>query len=152
MLDRKRYSFVEVNTQDILNQWTSTLGMNTQATPNKIGIEPVSSSSDKAAHTNESFNLGQIDPFTGKFEEDVTLYPNPTAHVLNLTFKGYTGQAVEVVIFDMQGKTILTESLGQLQSSLHSIFIGDKTVAGQYMIRIRTKGKVDVFKTFIVGK
>ena len=128
------------------------LGMNTQITPNKTtGAEPINNSSDKA-NTNESLNLGKIDPITGKFEEDVTLYPNPTADVLNLTFKGYTGQAVDIVIFDMQGKSILTEHLGQLQSNLHSIFIGDKTVAGQYMIRIRTKGKVDLFRTFTVGK
>lgn len=128
------------------------LGMNTQATPHKTtGAEPINNSSDKV-NTNESFNLGKIDPVTGKFEEDVTLYPNPTADVLNLTFKGYTGQAVDIVIFDMQGKSILTEHLGQLQSHLHSIFIGDKTVAGQYMIRIRTKGKRDVFRTFMVGK
>ena len=128
------------------------LGMNTQATPHKTtGAEPINNSSEKA-NTNESFNLGKVDPITGKFEEDVTLYPNPTTDVLNLTFKGYTGQAVDIVIFDMQGKSILTEHLGQLQRNLHSIFIGDKTVAGQYMIRIRTKGKVDVFKTFIVGK
>ena len=128
------------------------LGMNTQATLHKTtGAEPVNNSSDKV-NTNESLNLGKIDPVTGKFEEDVTLYPNPTADVLNLTFKGYTGQAVDIVIFDMQGKSILTEHLGQLQSNLHSIFIGDKTVAGQYMIRIRTKGKMDVFRTFTVGK
>ena len=128
------------------------LDINTPTTPNKTtGAEPVNSSGDKV-NTNESFNLGKVDPITGKFEEDVTLYPNPTTDVLNLTFKGYTGQAVDIVIFDMQGKAILTEHLGQLQRNLHSIFIGDKTVAGQYMIRIRTKGKVDVFKTFIVGK
>ena len=128
------------------------LGINTQATPNKTtGAEPINNSSDKA-HTNESFNLGKIDPITGKFEEDVTLYPNPTADVLNLTFKGYTGQAVDIVILDMQGKAILTEHLGQLQSNLHSIPIGNKTAVGQYMIRISTKGKKDVFKTFTVGK
>ena len=127
------------------------LGMNTQATPNKTGIEPVNNSSDKV-NTNESFDLGKIDPITGKYEEDVTLYPNPTADVLNLTFKGYTGQAVDIVIFDMQGKSILTQHLGQLQSNLHSIPIGDKTAVGQYMIRIRTKGKKDVFKTFTVGR
>ena len=127
------------------------LGMNTQATLNKTGIESVNNNSEKV-NTNESFNLGKIDPITGKFEEDVTLYPNPTADVLNLTFKGYTGQAVDIVIFDMQGKSILTEHLGQLQSNLHSIPIGNKTVAGQYMIRISTKGKNDVFKTFTVGK
>lgn len=128
------------------------LDINTPTTPHKItGAESVNNNTDKA-DANESFNFGKIDPITGKFEEDVTLYPNPTADVLNLTFKGYTGQAVDIAIFDMQGKSILTEHLGQLQSSLHSLFIGDKTVAGQYMIRISTKGKNDVFRTFTVGK
>ena len=48
------------------------LGINTQATPNKTtGVEAVNTSSEKA-NTNESFNLGKIDPITGKFEEDVT--------------------------------------------------------------------------------
>lgn len=128
------------------------LDINTPITPNKTtGAESANNSSDKV-NTNESFNLGKIDPITSKLEENVTLYPNPTADVLNLTFKGCIGQAVDIVIFDMQGKSILTEHLGQLQSSLHSIFIGDKTVTGQYMIRISTKGKKDVFKTFTVGK
>ncbi len=83
---------------------------------------------------------------------NISIFPNPTDDALNISFKGYTGQAVDLFIFDMQGKSILTQHLEKVQNTLHSIPIGEKAIAGEYMLRIKIQGKRDVLKIFTVGK
>ncbi len=82
----------------------------------------------------------------------ITLYPNPADDLLNINFKGYTGQAVDITIFDMQGKSIIKQHIDVLQTETQTLVIADKTSGGQYMILIKSKGKRDVLRQFTVGK
>lgn len=94
------------------------------------------------------------EPKTVKFSStgNVKIFPNPTDDVLNLTFKGYTDYPTDIIIYDMQGKQIWTQHIDKMQSPSLSIPIADKTVAGQYMVYIKSKGKKDVIRTFTVSK
>lgn len=82
----------------------------------------------------------------------IHLYPNPTEDVLNITLKGYMGQDVDIQIFDMQGKHLLTRHIDKLQSDVQTLVIGDKIGIGQYLVLIQSKGKRDVVRQFTVGK
>lgn len=82
----------------------------------------------------------------------IHLYPNPTEDVLNITLKGYMGQDVDIQIFDMQGKHLLTRHIDKLQSDIQTLVIGDKIGIGQYLVLIQSKGKRDVVRQFTVGK
>lgn len=82
--------------------------------------------------------------------EAVKMFPNPTDDVLNISFKGYTHAPVDISIFDMQGKPIASYKYDKLEVSHLSIPIASQTVAGSYMLLVRSKGKRDVIRTFTV--
>jgi hypothetical protein len=82
----------------------------------------------------------------------ITLYPNPADDLLNIGFKGYTGQDVDITLFDMLGKSIMTQHIEKLPTETQTLDISGKTSAGQYMILIQSKGKRDVVRQFTVGK
>jgi hypothetical protein len=82
----------------------------------------------------------------------ITLFPNPADDLLNIAFKGYLGQEVDITLFDMHGKRILIKHIEKLQSETHTLDISNQTVVGQYLILIQSQGKRDVVRPFTVGK
>ncbi|MDZ7879245.1 MAG: T9SS type A sorting domain-containing protein [Saprospiraceae bacterium] len=84
--------------------------------------------------------------------EAVTLFPNPANDILNLAFKGYTGQAIDFSISDMQGRSIMVQRIEKLQTDIYTLYLADHISAGQYTLRIQSAGKREVVKVFTVGK
>jgi Secretion system C-terminal sorting domain/PA domain len=84
--------------------------------------------------------------------QNVTIFPNPVESEINIALKGYTSQAVDFVLYDMQGKPVLTEHIGSLQTPVHTLSLQEKTPTGQYMLIVKTQGKRDVIKMVTVGK
>jgi hypothetical protein len=82
----------------------------------------------------------------------IVLYPNPARDILNINFQGYTGKAIDITIFDMQGKRLLAKRIDKLQSADYTLDIPDNAAVGQHMILIEAKGKKDVVRMFTVGK
>lgn len=82
----------------------------------------------------------------------IVLYPNPAHDILNINFKGYTGKAIDITIFDMQGKRLLVKHMGKLQTMDYTLDIPENTAVGQHMILIEAQGKRDVVRMFTVGK
>jgi PA domain/Secretion system C-terminal sorting domain len=70
----------------------------------------------------------------------IVLFPNPADDLLNIGFKGYLGQEVDMTLFDMQGKRIFSKHIDKLQNETQTLDISDKTVVGQYLILIQSKG------------
>jgi hypothetical protein len=83
---------------------------------------------------------------------NVTIYPNPVENDINIALKGYGGQAVDIILYDMQGKPVISEHIGVLQTPVYTLQLKDKAATGQYMIRVKAQGKRDVLKTVTVGK
>jgi Pregnancy-associated plasma protein-A/Secretion system C-terminal sorting domain len=82
----------------------------------------------------------------------INLYPNPTDDVLNITMKGYIGQDVDILLFDLQGKQLLKRHLEKVQTEVQTLVISDTVGFGQYLVLIQSKGKRDVIRRFTVGK
>jgi hypothetical protein len=84
--------------------------------------------------------------------DNVAVFPNPTEAEVNISFKGYAGQSADIMVYDMQGKSILTKHLDDVQTSVYTFDIGEKAPAGQYMLRIKMVGKKDVLRHFTLSQ
>jgi hypothetical protein len=82
----------------------------------------------------------------------IVLYPNPAHDILNINFKGYTGKAIDITIFDMQGKRLMVKHIDKLQTMDYTLDIPENTAVGQHMILIEAQGQRDVVRLFTVGK
>jgi hypothetical protein len=69
-------------------------------------------------------------------DQRVNIWPNPFQHELNLSYVSASGNPVDVVLFDMTGKALLTERLGSSPGeNLQNIQVGILP-AGVYVVRI----------------
>jgi hypothetical protein len=84
--------------------------------------------------------------------DNVAVFPNPTEAEINISFKGYAGQSADIMVYDMQGKSILTKHLDNVQTSVYTFDIGDKAPAGQYLLRVKMAGKKDVLRHFTLSQ
>ena len=84
--------------------------------------------------------------------DGITLFPNPADDLLNISFKGYLEQSVDLTFSDMQGKTLFKQHIDKLQNEVQTLVIADKLSVGTYMIHVQSAGKRDVVKQFTVGK
>jgi hypothetical protein len=82
----------------------------------------------------------------------IVLYPNPAHDILNINFKGYTGKAIDITIFDMQGKRLMVQHIDKLQTMDYTLDIPENTAVGQHIILIEAQGKRDVVRLFTIGK
>jgi len=67
-----------------------------------------------------------------------TLYPNPAADVVNLSFTLEEPQAVEVNVYDMQGRLLLTKALGTQQGVQNISLPVDVLPEGHYLLSVAT--------------
>jgi hypothetical protein len=82
----------------------------------------------------------------------IVLYPNPAHDILTINFKGYTGKAIDITVFDVQGKRLMSKHIDKLQTSDYTLEIPENTAVGQHLILIEAKGKKDVVRLFTIGK
>jgi hypothetical protein len=82
----------------------------------------------------------------------IVLYPNPAHDILTINFKGYTGKAIDITVFDVQGKRLIVKHIDKLQTSDYTLEIPENTAVGQHLILIEAKGKKDVVRLFTIGK
>jgi Secretion system C-terminal sorting domain len=84
--------------------------------------------------------------------DNIAVFPNPTEAEINISFKGYAGQSADITVYDMQGKSLFTQHIDNVQTSVHTLDIGEKASAGQYMMRVKMTGKKDVVRHFTLSK
>ncbi len=82
----------------------------------------------------------------------IVLYPNSVHDVLTINFTGYTGKAIDLTVFDMQGKRLIVRHIDKLQIRDYNLEITENTAVGQHLILIEAKGMKDVVRQFTVGK
>jgi hypothetical protein len=77
----------------------------------------------------------------------VKIFPNPTTDVVNLSFANYKGQDAKIVITDMLGRTIHTETiLLSTGASSYKLNLNNKLMPGQYFINVTGAGLKTVLK------
>jgi hypothetical protein len=82
----------------------------------------------------------------------ITIFPNPVEDEINISMKDYIGKTVDIALFDMQGKNIISQHIESLQTSVHTLSLNQKALMGQYMLHIKAKGNREVVKMLTVGK
>jgi hypothetical protein len=83
---------------------------------------------------------------------DLAIFPNPVEDDINIFMKSYLGKPVDIALFDMQGKIILSRHIDVLQTPTITIPLSEKTVMGHYMIHVKAKGKREVVKMLTIGR
>lgn len=72
----------------------------------------------------------------------VTLYPNPSSDLLNISFNADSQNTVTVVILDVLGKKVLEENFNsQIGNNIHSVFVS-RFKNGLYYVNVRNENGV----------
>jgi Secretion system C-terminal sorting domain/PA domain len=82
----------------------------------------------------------------------ITIFPNPVEDEINISMKDYLGKMVDIALFDMQGKNIISQHFEVLSTPVVTLPLSEKTLMGHYMIHIKAKGNRDVVKMLTVGR
>ena len=82
----------------------------------------------------------------------ITIFPNPVEDEINISMKEYLGKMVDIALFDMQGKIILSQHIEVLQTPTVAVPLNEKAVMGQYMMHIKAKGSREIVKMLTVGR
>ena len=85
-----------------------------------------------------------------KATQGVSVYPNPAVESVSVDLSKYKGQAVTVALFNNFGQQVLTQSVDKASGSL-SLDIAQFS-AGNYRLRIVSKGKKDVVQQLNIAK
>ena len=68
---------------------------------------------------------------------NVSVYPNPSEGVFNVSIPGYEGDDVSVAIHDLLGKLVYSGTLSSSSKSSIVVNLGFKPAAGNYIIKIK---------------
>lgn len=147
----------EVNTKEFSIERrtdnTDFVSIGTIASKNINGIHNYSFTDNKAITGNSYYRLKQIDN-DGKFEfsdiqsvniegsVSLSLYPNPTTDVLNLSYASSSNGSVKIL--NIQGSTLVTQNL--TQGSTSSNIDVSTFVPGTYLLILNNNGKQSSIK------
>ena len=90
-------------------------------------------------------NFNVLSTASNSLNEAVTIYPNPTNGILNIS--NTSGQSLQFEVFNMLGQLVVT---GQVGSSLYTIDLSQATT-GLYFVKLSdTQGNANITKKVIV--
>ena len=78
-------------------------------------------------------------------------FPNPASDELNVNLSEYTGNAVDIVIYNSFGKVMSREHVDNVSNATHQLDISE-LAAGQYHIRVSSEGRRDATQPVIIQK
>jgi hypothetical protein len=82
---------------------------------------------------------------------DFGIFPNPTTDFIEVDLKQYIGQAATLYIYNQFGKVVKTEQIATATALPVRLDMSAET-AGQYLVRVMSKGKRDAVKKFILTR
>ncbi|HRG52176.1 MAG TPA: T9SS type A sorting domain-containing protein [Bacteroidia bacterium] len=72
----------------------------------------------------------------------ITLYPNPSSELLNISFNSNSQSNISIEILDIMGKKVLDENFNaQIGNNVHTIFI-NRFKNGLYYVNVRNENGV----------
>ncbi len=78
-------------------------------------------------------------------------YPNPFNNTTTIRYSLPTSSVVQLDIIDMSGRTVETLSHGRVAAGRYSVmFHGDRLSSGEYIVRLRSEGRVAIRKIILV--
>ncbi|CAN5121138.1 S8 family serine peptidase [soil metagenome] len=83
---------------------------------------------------------------SNKATDDIYIYPNPTDSMLTLSFKKLPDGAVDLSIYDVQGR-LLSNPVGSLNWQLNPVDISLSSLpAGTYLLKVKTSTTIKTFR------
>jgi hypothetical protein len=87
---------------------------------------------------------------SSRLEADFDLYPNPTPGELNLDLTQYTGKAVRLEVYSLQGQLMQFMEIDEVQTGVERMDIS-AYADGMYMVKVKSEGSPDVAKRVVLG-
>ena len=81
---------------------------------------------------------------------DIRVYPNPVNDIVNIDLSNYKDQAVEIYLYNYLGQQQLISKVEKADKTVVELNVAEFQ-AGNYMIRVKSKGKRDVTKSLIIA-
>jgi trimeric autotransporter adhesin len=81
---------------------------------------------------------------------DIQIYPNPANDLLSIDLSAYKNQAVEVALYNYIGQPVQVTKVDKVENTIVELPVGDQPV-GQYMLRVKSKGRKDVVKSVVIA-
>lgn len=88
---------------------------------------------------------------TVNFKEltDIRVFPNPVSSTLNIDLSNYKNQTVELHLYNYLGQQLMYNQIPNVENSVHEIDVANQP-EGNYMLRVKSKGKRDVTKAVVI--
>ena len=81
---------------------------------------------------------------------DVRVFPNPANDVVSLDLSNYKDQAVEIYLYNYLGQPKLVNKLEKVGNTMLELDVSNQPV-GNYLIRVKSKGRRDVTKSVVIA-
>jgi Animal haem peroxidase/HYR domain/Secretion system C-terminal sorting domain/Lectin C-type domain len=104
----------------------------------------------KVTYQDGSEKISETKTVNFKGLTDIRVYPNPVNDIVNIDLSNYKNQAVEVYLYNYLGQQLLVEKVENAGKSAVELNVAPFQ-AGNYMIRVKSKGKRDVTKSLIIA-
>jgi len=102
---------------------------------------------------NQEINLEATSLSTNSFElSNLSVYPNPSNGLINVSFQTTSNDAVEIVLFDLQGRKVFRSKQNSNNQSMFNQSINTRTLSnGIYLLRA-IQGNRSTTKRVIISK
>lgn len=89
------------------------------------------------------FEIDQVSVSETNRPADLTVYPNPFADQLWVTFNSTSAESVELTIYNSTGKNVYYSNYGKMEAGYHSLMIDAQTFAtGIYLLNLKAGDKI----------
>lgn len=79
------------------------------------------------------------------------VFPNPTSGELNVNLTQYTGRAVHLNVYSIEGLLLRSVKMDEVQTTLATIDLSDHP-NGMYLIQAKSEGLPDVTKQVVLAR
>lgn len=105
----------------------------------------------KVTYVDGATKFSDIKTVNYKGLEGLRLFPNPATDVLSLDLTTYKGKAVSVYLYNQFGQQVLTHQVEKSNGETVNLDVSEQQ-AGNYLIRVTSKGRKDVVKQVHIAK
>ena len=85
-----------------------------------------------------------------KVAGDIVVFPNPANDIIHIDLSSYTNQAVEIYLYNYLGQQRQFLQVDKASNKVVELDVANQPV-GNYMIRIKSKGKKEITKSVIIA-
>jgi predicted RNase H-like nuclease len=92
------------------------------------------------------------DTKTLKFKglSEIRVFPNPATNALSIDLTAYKNQDIEVYLYNYLGQQRAVKKLDKVENTVLELDVAEEQ-AGNYMLRIKSKGKREATKSVVVA-